>query len=81
MGIRNVRNFWVEVDHNTIQRPVATGPRNAEGGIDITLYNRKEGGVDYDNILEIRGRVKHDGSLVVTIYHGNKEIYSYSAER
>lgn len=43
---RNVRNFWVELEvDGRKQRAMATGPRNADGGFSLRIYQRDNGQV------------------------------------
>lgn len=41
--IKSVRNFWVVVDSDGRQNPIATGPRSRDGQMTITLYVRQNG--------------------------------------
>jgi hypothetical protein len=63
---RNVRNFWVTMDVDGRKEAVATGPRRADGGIDITIKMRDGGGVV--DVCEIVGRVDDKGALTLTIF-------------
>ena len=40
---RNVRNFWVELNVDGKQRPVASGPRNKDGGFYLDVKVRRDG--------------------------------------
>lgn len=60
---RNVRNFWIELDVDGKKERIATGPRNAAGGFDLTVKMRDEGGIV--TALDILGRAHSDGSLLL----------------
>jgi hypothetical protein len=59
---RCVRNFWVEVDGGNA-RPIATGPRAKDGGIDVRIYVRDDGSVS--GPVRICGRVSSSGDLIL----------------
>jgi len=40
-----VRNFWVEADIDGYNSTPAGGPRRKDGGMDITVYQREDGGI------------------------------------
>ena len=40
-----VRNFWIEADIDGRQTVLAGGPRSKDGGMTITIYQRKDGGI------------------------------------
>ena len=40
-----VRNFWVEADIDGRSTMLGGGPRAKDGGMDITIYQRDEGGI------------------------------------
>lgn len=54
---RNVRNFWLELAVDGKRTDVATGPRSADGGFELTLRQRNHGTVEYAGSL--RGIVRH----------------------
>lgn len=55
LGIRNVRNFWLQADTDG-RTPIALGPKSREGGLRATLYLREHGAVSDDKV-EIYGTV------------------------
>jgi hypothetical protein len=60
--IRNVRNFWIAARADG-GASVATGPRAADGGMDVTLFQRIAGSAW--SVADIRCRWR-DGALVAT---------------
>ncbi len=42
---KNVRNFWLNLTVDGKKEPVATGPRGAEGGFVLNVYQRDQGEV------------------------------------
>jgi hypothetical protein len=61
---RNVRNFWIEINVDGASKTIATGPRNANGGFSMTIYQRDKGTVS--KALRVDGRVNSRGELVLT---------------
>lgn len=45
-----VRNFWVDLDVDGRKSRVGTGPRNREGGMRATIYQREDGEISERNI-------------------------------
>ena len=39
------RNFWMEADVEGRKTPFAGGPRSKDGGMDVTLLVREDGGI------------------------------------
>lgn len=60
---RNVRNFWLTIDVDGKQTPVACGPRAKDGGFSIRVQIRDAGTVREAGYLW--GHVAKDGSLVL----------------
>lgn len=60
---RNVRNFWIELNVDGRKERVATGPRRADGGFDLTVKMRSSG--DIVTAVEVLGR-ERDGKLSLT---------------
>ena len=42
-SVKNVRNFWVEVEIDGQKTKLVGGPKGKEGGLKITLYQRDNG--------------------------------------
>ena len=61
---RNVRNFWIEVEVDGSKTAIATGPRRADGGFDIRIQMRDQGGIICP--VSIHGRAEDDGRLHLT---------------
>ena len=58
-----VRNWWLEADIDGRKTTLEGGPRNKEGGFDLTIYQRDKGSIR--KAAFIRGRVNRDGFLVL----------------
>lgn len=63
-----VRNFWVEADIDGYKTKLKGGPRNKNGGMKITLYQRREG-----EIVEAVSIYCHEknGVLTTDVFVGN----------
>lgn len=59
---RNVRNFWLELSVDGATKRIETGPRKADGGFDLTILQRDNGGIV--RAMEISGRIR-DGRIVL----------------
>jgi hypothetical protein len=66
---RHVRNFWAEV---RADRTIGTGPRGADGTLDVSVYIRDRGEVRA--AFDILGRVGPDGELRLTVTHPDGRI-------
>lgn len=62
---RNVRNFWIEARADGAASPSSCRPRNADGGIDATIYQRCDGAVTA--ALRINGWHDNDDTLVLDV--------------
>jgi hypothetical protein len=58
---RVVRNFWITADIDGHKNHLRGGPRNKDGGIDVTIKMRDEGEVI--EALRIKGFANADGTL------------------
>lgn len=80
MGTRNVRNFWADADIDGKRSNAVGGPRNKDGGMKITLYQRDNGtittAINVDCFIDCEGKVV----TVVKDKHG-KEVYRNTTER
>lgn len=75
---RNVRNFWIELGVHDAA-PISTGPRRADGGFDLTIKQRDQGGIV--EVLEVLGR-NLGGRLVLVVRDGEgKELAEIVTER
>lgn len=61
---RNVRNFWLELSVDGKASRVATGPRARDGGFQLTVKQRDNGGVAITG--ELVGHVRANGTLALT---------------
>jgi hypothetical protein len=60
--MRSVRNFWVEAVVDGRRTKVAFGPRRADGGFELTVYQRDRG--TSWKAATISGRVIRDGEAL-----------------
>jgi hypothetical protein len=66
---RNVRNFWIELKVDGKAEPIECGPRNKDGGFQMTIYQRDAGAVA--TAFEIIGEADSEGRLTVEIRQRN----------
>ena len=59
-AIRNVRNFWIELDVDG-RSPIATGPSSKDGGFELTIKMRDEG--DVKKAVRLVGNALNDVTL------------------
>jgi hypothetical protein len=64
---RNVRNFWIELEVDGKKQKIATGPRSAGGGFDMSIKVRSEGQIAARDV-RIVGFVTPDGLLEIRAY-------------
>jgi hypothetical protein len=62
---RVVRNFWVDGAVDGRRSRITGGPRARDGGISLTLYQRKEGSVA--EALKVECLACEDGMLTVEV--------------
>ena len=62
---RVVRNFWVAGDVDGRRSPISGGPRARDGGLSLTLYQRKEGQVA--RALTVNCSACCDGTLCLEV--------------
>jgi hypothetical protein len=65
-AVRNVRNFWLELEVDGKPTKIATGPKSKDGGFLLTVYVREEGHIS-NKQLHVRGSVNHDGTLSLSL--------------
>jgi len=63
---QNIRNFWVIANADGRATPAALGPRAKDGGIDIVVLMREDGGVSQTR-LRVHGAALYDGTLSLTV--------------
>jgi hypothetical protein len=73
----SVRNFWIEADVDGRATKLTGGPVRKDGGIDVTIYIRDEGGIS--RAVSIRGRVL-DETLRLTVSPGDAASFFSSAD-
>jgi hypothetical protein len=62
---RAVRNFWVAGDVDGRRSSISGGPRARDGGLSLTLYQRKEGQVA--RALTVHCLACSDGTLCLEV--------------
>ena len=73
-----VRNFWVEADIDGYNSTPAGGPRRRDGGMDVTLYQRKDGGIE--TAVRLYSRAIGE-KLVTEVYCGGKQVCRFETVR
>lgn len=76
---RNVRNFWIEAQVDGAKKDIGTGPRRADGGFDLTIYMRDQGGIM--TALRVRGYTLKDGKLALSVVGPNGGMQDIETER
>jgi len=66
-----VRNFWVELDVDGRSR-VATGPARKDGGFDMIIKMRDDGGIA--EVAEILGRANGDDLTLRVNVDGKESV-------
>ncbi len=75
-----VRNWWISANVDGKQEPLESGPRAKDGGFDMTIYQRNEGGIV--TALYVSGYALSDGKLRLEVDDGDKHaIYERVTER
>ncbi len=62
---RNVRNVWVDVDHNGIKKSLATGPISKQDGMTLKYYQNCRGEVH--NIFNVVTEARENDAGVIVI--------------
>ena len=73
-----VRNFWVEADIDGYNSTPAGGPRRKDGGMDITVYQREDGGIKTAVRIFCRSR---DEKLITEVYTGGELVGRFETAR
>lgn len=73
-----VRNFWVEADVDGYQTMVSGGPRRKDGGMDVTIYQRDDGGIK--TAVRIFCRANGE-NLVTSVCIDGQEIGAFRTAR
>ena len=61
-----VRNFWIDADIDGRATELSGGPRAKDGGMSVTLKQRKEGGIFTALKIEC---MEYDGNLLTRVYN------------
>lgn len=64
---RNVRNFWLELSVDGKRTDVATGPVSKDGGFQLTIKQRDDGGIVRAMTVTGRAREGDDGAFVLEL--------------
>ena len=75
---RVVRNFWIETEVDGRETRTETGPKNKDGGFEITIRMREDGSIITP--MKIRGYVNPKGQLVLQA-HTNTETLEVVTKR
>ncbi len=78
-AVRNVRNFWIELEVDGKPTKVATGPRSKDGGFSLRVLCRENGSIS-EKTLIVRGFVNPDGTLGMTATMDNVHGDSVDSE-
>ena len=68
-----VRNFWIDADIDGRQTTLGGGPRSKDGGMDVTIYQRDEGGIKRAFTITCRAY----GSKLITTVRCDSEDNTY----
>lgn len=75
-----VRNFWVEASIDGYKTKLAGGPRNKDGGMSLTIYQREDGGIS--TTFRVNCGVTPSGNLITSVFDENgKLLTSYQTTR
>ena len=73
-----VRNFWVEADVDGYQNMVSGGPRGKTSGMDVTVYQREDGGIKTAVQIFCRSR---DEKLITEVQIGGELVGRFETVR
>lgn len=73
-----VRNFWVEADIDGRETTLAGGPRRKDGAMDVTIYQRDDGGIK--TAVRIFCRANGE-NLVTSVYIDGQEVGAFRTAR
>lgn len=77
---RVVRNYWIEVEIDGYENTIKGGPRNKDGGLEVTLYQRDGGNIS--TAVTISSYVNKYGVLVTKVKDNDGNVvFSYTTER
>lgn len=76
---RNVRNFWLELSVDGSQKQIATGPRAADGGFSLTVFQRAEGSIV--SALQVRGWIDGEGVIRLDVHPKSGEMVRIETKR
>lgn len=75
----SVRNFWVDADIDGRQTMLSGGPRAENGGMDVTVYQRDDGGIR--TVVRIICRRQFNGKLVTYVDVDGERVATVETER
>lgn len=60
-----VRNFWIDADIDGRQTMLSGGPRSKDGGMEVNIYQRNDGGIHHT--VKVNCRANGD-NLITDVY-------------
>lgn len=76
---KHVRNFYLSAEVDGYQAKLEGGPRNADGGLYLNLYQRDKGTVE--SVLEVRCYVTSTGQLITEVSEHSNYIFVHQTQR
>ena len=73
-----VRNFWVEANIGGYVNTLKGGPRRKDGGMNITVYQREDGGIKTAVRIFCRSR---DEKLITEVQIGGELVGKFETVR
>jgi hypothetical protein len=75
--MRNVRNFWIELDVDGKQTRVECGPQAKNGGFQLKVYIRDEG--ESVKAMYLQGIALNDGGKLLLMAASNYDLNDHIA--
>lgn len=69
---RCVRNFWIDADVDGYANRFGAGPRNKEGGFDLSIKMRNDG--EIETAIRITGIADENGNLGLIVWNGDDKL-------
>lgn len=69
---RCVRNFWIDADVDGYTNRFGAGPRNKEGGFDLSIKMRNDG--EIETAIRITGIADENGNLGLIVWNGDDKL-------
>jgi len=76
--MKNVRNFWIDVEVDGRQVPVGMGPKPKDGGMNAEIYIRDKGSIK--KAVSITGKAVGD-KLILSVHCLAGEYIQIKSER